>query len=74
MTSRTNYECPTCKGTGGSYEDLEEGRCRFDCRTAKENWTEGYRYAMQGRRAMPIANTEAEEAYREWKRQQESTS
>ncbi len=23
-------------------EDLEQGRCRFNCRTAKENWMQGY--------------------------------
>jgi hypothetical protein len=28
----------------------DEGRCRFNCRTAKENWIDGYMTAKRGTR------------------------
>ena len=56
----------------GLHED--PGRCRFNCRTAHENWVEGHIWAAMeyGRqpRNMSDMTQRAEDAYREWKRQQ----
>ncbi len=57
-------------------EELEKGVCRFNCRTAKQNWIEGYRFAAiiadpDMRDTGASLDAEAEEQYREWKRRQE---
>lgn len=55
-------------------KQLDPGRCRFNCRTAKANWIEGYIGAAMeyGRQPMNMADMtrRAEEAHREWKGQQ----
>lgn len=47
-------------------EDADEGRCRFNCRTAKENFVAGMR-AGNGYRPDTLT---AEDIEYEWKRQQ----
>lgn len=50
---------------------LEEGACRFHCRTAKENWIAGLKSTYGG---LLLCEEEIEEKWREWKRRQtEST-
>ena len=54
---------------------IKEGRCRFNCRTAKDNWIEGWLDATAAdssyyQVATKDMNKLAEEAYREWKRRQ----
>lgn len=46
---------------------LKEGACRYNCRTAKENWKQGY-IECQHNRARGKADLDAQEAYNEWKR------
>ena len=41
----------------------DDGRCRFNCRNEKDAFVVGYELGFYG-------VTDAEEAYREWKRQQ----
>lgn len=38
---------PTEDGEFVKAADVDEGRCRFNCRTAKENWIEGYVHAVR---------------------------
>jgi hypothetical protein len=55
---------PTVEELEAEIERLKEGRCRFDCRTAKDNWVAGF---LQGH--PDATNEEAEFCYNEWKRQ-----
>lgn len=49
-------------------EELNEGGCRNNCVTAKQQWTEGYQRAMMDYGASPIIRACAEEAaLRAWK-------
>ena len=58
---------------------VDDGRCRFNCRTARENWLEGFKNGIifVAREIEELNGIEwdsddqqyAEEAYREWKRQ-----
>lgn len=45
----------------------DDGRCRYNCRTAKENWIEGFRAAANNTYLLP---EDAEEAYDLWKASQ----
>lgn len=47
-------------------EVIKEGHCRFNCRTARENWIEGYRWYGRKRGCRPITTVDAEEAYRDY--------
>lgn len=40
-------------------KELEEGSCRYNCRTAKDEWIAGYMYVSYG------TEVEAREAYKE---------
>ena len=46
----------------------DKGKCRFNCRTERENWIAGYLYA----RAESPTGLSAKEAYREYKQSQRS--
>ncbi len=47
-------------------EELEEGACRYNCRTSRATWIAGFREAVSNTN---YRSTDAEEVYREWKRQ-----
>jgi len=49
-------------------KELEAGVCRFNCRTAKENWVAGYKTAAG--RPLTFAD-QAEAQYDSWKSAQE---
>ena len=46
--------------------ELKDGTCRFNCRTGRSMWMEGFRYAMQAV-GLRSDNTAAGEAYDHWK-------
>ncbi len=49
-------------------ESLEAGGCRNNCRTAKEQWTEGYQRAMMDYHALPLKRETLEaQSKRAWK-------
>jgi hypothetical protein len=55
-----------CKRLQKRVRELEEGGCRFNCRTEKENWIEGFNWA----RWQPAKHDNARDAeveYNEWK-------
>lgn len=54
------------KGLCKQLADLEAGACRFNCRTAKENWIEGWRCGAPQWKSQK----DAEEAYNEYKQKQ----
>jgi len=56
-----------------SVRDREDGRCRFNCRTAKENWTDGYKQALTDR-TMISPRYHQEIADNEWKRKRTASS
>lgn len=63
--------CPSC---GWSKQGEDSGRCRFNCRTAKENWMDGYVAALMHETSFSGGLYKlAEVAYDEWKRRQAST-
>jgi ribosome modulation factor len=63
-TAHEGHSCPAC---GRIYD---EGRCRFNCRTARQNWTAGFREAVSNTN---YRTCDADEVYNEWKRRQETT-
>jgi hypothetical protein len=57
--------------------ELESGSCRFNCRTAKENWIDGYMEAINieySDLCQKRLRDEAEIRYNEWKRRQKTTT
>jgi hypothetical protein len=52
-------------------EELSEGECRFNCRTAQANWREGYESALidGDHRPLPVSSLEerSEKAWKEYK-------
>ena len=51
-------------------EELEKGVCRFNCRTRKQNWIDGYETASLNDDPTLSAAGLREEAENEWKRRQ----
>ena len=51
-------------------DSLDEGRCRFNCQTRKENWIAGFEWALGEAGYTPGP---PEEEWREWKRQHPET-
>ncbi len=47
---------------------MSEGKCRFNCRTGRESWIEGYRWAKWRTTAETVDDFDAEVAYRDYKR------
>ena len=53
-------------------DELEQGCCRFNCRTAKDNWCDGFVTALCYGKDSP--DQDYERAKDEWKRKQETPS
>ena len=51
-------------------KELEQGECRFHCRTAKQNWIAGWMWGYEFAFSTSVSrrNDLAKEAYDEWKR------
>ena len=50
-------------------QELKEGTCRYNCRTAKENFLAGMQAGLDDTR-MLVTSQDMEKEYSEWKRRQ----